>query len=267
MPGKPACRGDACREAVILEMRALGRTGERVSVLGAGGYHLLDVTQRDVEAILNRYLDAGGNYIESSADYGNGHSEEKIGRAVSARRDEFLLGTKVNERDAEGARKTLEASLRRLRTDHVDIWFMHAVQYMKDLEQLLAPGGAVEEAERAREQGKVRYIGISGHGHPVALIDALDIYEFDVVLNSINYYDRFNFPANIRHAPPARGREENRCNGHEGPRRRLPGRLHGDSRPLCPEHRACEPRGPGDEHRRYAGAGPGRMRGPLPDEP
>lgn len=178
-----------------MQRRALGQTGEQISLLGAGGYHLLEIPRRHTERILNRYLDAGGNYIETSASYGNGASEAKIGRAVSHRRSEFLLASKVNERDRDGAMRTLEDTLRRLRTDHLDVWFMHAVQDEANAERLLAPGGALEAAERAKRDGKVRFVGITAHGHPAGLLRAVPEYHFDVLMVPTNYYDHFNFPA------------------------------------------------------------------------
>lgn len=191
-----------------MERRLLGKTGEQVSILGLGGFHLLEIDQPTTRAILNRYLDAGGNYVETSASYGNGRSEEKIGQALAHRRNEYLLASKVDEREAKGARRTLERSLRNLRTDRLDIWFMHAVQELDDLERLLAPGGALEAAERAREEGLVRFIGISGHGHPLALVPALDRYDFEVLFTQSNFYDRFNFPAtHDRLIPLARERQ------------------------------------------------------------
>jgi len=177
-----------------MHMRTLGRTGEQVSILGLGGFHLLEIGTGQANQILNQYLDEGGNYIETSASYGNGESERKIGRTVDNRRREFLLGTKVDERDRKGAMRTLEKSLHNLWTDSVDIWFMHAVQTEADAEQLLGPDGALEAAEQAKRQGKIRFVGISGHGQPFGLLKALQEVSFDVLMVPVNYYDRFNFP-------------------------------------------------------------------------
>lgn len=185
-----------------MEKRPLGNTGEQVSILGIGGFHLLEIGLKTVEQILNRYLDAGGNYIESSQGYGDGVSEQRIGRLVSSRRKEFLLATKVDERDRQGALRILERSLRYLRTDHIDLWFMHAIQKQEDAERILGSGGALEAAEEAKQQGKVRFIGISGHGQPVGLLHALQHYPFDAVLVATNYYDHFNFPDVQKHLFP-----------------------------------------------------------------
>ncbi len=177
-----------------MQKRPLGKTGEKVSLLGMGGFHLLEIPRQDVNFLLSRYLDLGGNYIETSAGYGKGESEKRIGEAVSARRNEFLLATKVDQRDKDGALDTLNRSLRHLGTDYVDIWFMHAVQDRDAANEILAPGGALEAAEKAREQGKIRFIGITGHGQPFGLMHALQKYDFDAVMVPTNYYDHFNFP-------------------------------------------------------------------------
>ncbi len=177
-----------------MQLRNLGQTGEQVSILGLGGFHLLEIGTGQANQLLNQYLDEGGNYIETSASYGNGESERKIGRAVDHRRREFLLGTKVDDRDRKGALATLEQSLRNLWTDTVDVWFMHAVQTEAEAEKLIGPDGALEAAEQARRQGKIRFVGISGHGQPFGLLRALQEATFDVVMVPINFYDRFNFP-------------------------------------------------------------------------
>ena len=177
-----------------MRMRTFGNTGEEVSILGVGGFHLLEIPQRTIDLVLNRYLDAGGNYIETSASYGDGESERSIARAVGGRRGDFLLATKVDERDKNGALRTLDRSLENLRTDYVDVWFIHAVQDLRDVEAILAPGGALEAAEEARKAGKIRFIGVSGHGQPVGLMNILERYRFDCLMVPTNYYDRFNFP-------------------------------------------------------------------------
>jgi predicted aldo/keto reductase-like oxidoreductase len=177
-----------------MNKRPLGKTGEKVSLLGMGGFHLLEISQSQVHDLLNRYLDMGGNYIETSASYGDGESERKIGKAVKERRDDYMLATKVDARDKDEALSTLERSLRHLETDYVDIWFMHAVQDRDAANAILAPGGALEAAEKAREQGKIRFIGITGHGQPFGLMHALQKYDFDAVMVPTNYYDHFNFP-------------------------------------------------------------------------
>jgi len=159
-----------------------------------GGFHLLEISLTDAQAILNRYLDAGGNYIETAAEYGDGESERKVGKAITTRRNEYVLSTKCHGRDRDTATRLIERSLSNLQTDHVDILFMHHIQDQRDLDQILAPDGALRAAETARDAGIIRFIGISNHGHPEIMIEALKRYPFDVIMTGFNYYDRFNFP-------------------------------------------------------------------------
>ncbi len=177
-----------------MEKRRLGKTGLEVSVLGFGGFHLVEIPAAEAAHLLGAYLENGGNYLETAAGYGDGLSESKIGRAVSHRRKDFVLATKSVERTREGFLQGLDASLRRLDTDHVDLMFMHAVQTVEEADQLLGPGGAMEGALQARKAGKLRFIAISGHGRPDGLLHAMRRFDFDVLMTIFNYFDRFNFP-------------------------------------------------------------------------
>lgn len=174
--------------------RAFGKTGLNTTILGFGGFHLLEIPVSEADYLLNRYLDEGGNYIETAASYGNGKSERKIGQCVSGRRSEYILATKTGERSKDKALESLEQSLKNLRTDYIDLLIMHAVGSMEELDQILAPGGALEGAQLAQKEGKVKHIGISMHGQPDVLIRALKEYPFDAVMTTINYFDHFNFP-------------------------------------------------------------------------
>lgn len=177
-----------------MEKRKLGNTGLEVSLIGFGGFHLLEIPQSEATVLLNDYLDLGGSYIETAMGYGTGESERKIGNAVSHRRGEYVLVTKTGERTGEGCRKSLEQSLVNLKTDHVDVLLMHAVATLEDLEAILAPGGAFESAQKLKEEGKVGHIGLSMHGQPDVLIEALNRAPFEAVMSTINYYDDNNFP-------------------------------------------------------------------------
>jgi len=176
-----------------MERRILGKTGTEVTILGLGGFHMLEIGKDDVAAIANRYLDAGGNYVETAASYGNGESERKLGPIIGARRDELFLTTKIGPRDKATAAKLIERSLRNLQTDHLDLVLLHGVQTLADIEQADSEDGSLRAMEAARKVGKVRFIGLSGHGQPDALIGAIQRYPFDVVMTGFNYYDRFNF--------------------------------------------------------------------------
>jgi predicted aldo/keto reductase-like oxidoreductase len=177
-----------------MEYRTLGRTGLRTSILGTGGFHYLEISSAETERLLNRYLDAGGNYVETAAQYGDGESELKVGPVVARRRNEMVLVTKCHPRDRETAARTIDLSLRQLQTDHVDILLMHHVQTQADLDTILGEDGALRAAEDARAAGKTRFVGMSNHGHPELMMQALERYPLDVIMTGTNYYDRFNFP-------------------------------------------------------------------------
>ncbi len=241
---------------MAMQRRILGHTGLEVSILGLGGFHLCEISAANAQAILNRYLDAGGNYVETAPEYGDGDSERKVGLVMATRRDECVLATKCHLRDRQAAARLFERSLGHLQTDHVDILFMHHVQRPAELDQILAPDGALRAAEAARDGGRARFIGLSNHGHPELIIEALKRYPFDVVMTTFNYYDRFNFPAHRRGvAAAAPGKEHRHCR-HEGDWRWLPVAVGGAGLPLCLE--PADPRHGGrHEHARLSGAGPG----------
>ena len=176
-----------------MQKRTLGKTGLELSIIGMGGFHLVETPHDEVSFILNSYLDEGGNYIETAADYGAGLSEKKIGLAISQRRDEFFLASKCGKRTKKDTKASIEKSLKNLKTDHLDILFMHAVQSVEDADKINAPNGAMEAAIAAQKDGKVKYIAISGHGHPEALMHSIKQYPYDVLMTGFNYFDRFNY--------------------------------------------------------------------------
>lgn len=177
-----------------MQQRTLGSTGEQISIIGLGGFHLIETTDKDAEELINTYLNAGGNYVETAADYGAGESERKVGKVMKNRRNDCFLATKVILRDKKGAMRQIEESLNRLQTDHVDLLFFHAVQCIEQLETIFAPGGAAEAAAKAKAQGKVKYIGLSGHGYPETLIEGVKNHALDAVMTGFNFYDALNFP-------------------------------------------------------------------------
>lgn len=171
--------------------RPLGRTGEDVSILAFGGFHLMETMPQDAERLLNHYLDAGGNLIETAISYGD--SEEKIGRVMKRRRSECFLSTKTEKRTKKQAAESIDTSLKRLQTDHVDNLFIHNVRKQDDLEAVMAADGAIAAAEEARKAGKVRWISVTSH-RPEMLLKLLESYPFDNVMEWMNYFDYFNFP-------------------------------------------------------------------------
>lgn len=177
-----------------MQKRMLGKTGIELSLIGFGGFHLVETAQDEVNYLLNHYLDQGGNYIETAAQYGDTMSETKIGRAVSSRRNEFFLATKCLERTRDKAAESINRSLKNLQTDYVDILFMHAIQSVEISETILASNGAMAAALEAQRQGKIKHIGLTGHGQPTGLIHAIKNHPYDVIMTGVNYFDRFNFP-------------------------------------------------------------------------
>lgn len=174
--------------------RELGKTGLKTTLIGFGGYHLVEIPTGEVAKLLNAYLDMGGNYIETAADYGNRVSEKKVGSAVFRRRGDFILATKTRRRMKEEARLSLEESLRNLKTDCVDIFFMHAVQTIEEAHEILGPEGAMEASVKAQRDGKIRFIGITGHGQVDTILYSIKQYPYDVMMAGFNYYDKFNYP-------------------------------------------------------------------------
>lgn len=186
-------RGKTMNKTNAIPRRPLGKTGAEISILGFGGFHLCEALPSDAEQMLNYYLDQGGNFIETAFGYGSGDSERKIGRVMKNRRSEVFLCTKTAHRTKAEAAKGIETSLKNLQTDYVDNLFMHGVSTQEELDTILSPNGALAAAEEARASGKVRFIAITSH-NPEILYKALQAYPFDVIMEWMNYYDRFNFP-------------------------------------------------------------------------
>jgi predicted aldo/keto reductase-like oxidoreductase len=186
--------------------RSFGNTELQVSVLGLGGFHQVEIGQALVTQLVDRYLEAGGNYVETARSYGGGVSEIKLGRALQGRRDQVLLVSKTGQRDAEGAWRELNASLEALGTDHLDVLLYHGVSDIETLDRLAGPGGAGEAFARAREEGLVRLVGASSHW-PLVLIPAMERLELDAVMYWVNYLVPCNYPElYARVAPVARER-------------------------------------------------------------
>ncbi len=177
-----------------MEYRRFGKTGLKTSMLGFGGFHLLEIPLKEVQKLLNTYLDAGGNYVETALSYGAGESERKIGRSIMHRRDDFVLVSKIGARDKKGAAEGIDKSLANLRTDRLDMLLMHAVGSIEELDAILSEDGAYAAALDAKKAGKVNHIGLSMHGWPGPLVEALHRDRFEAVMTTVNYYDRFNYP-------------------------------------------------------------------------
>jgi aryl-alcohol dehydrogenase-like predicted oxidoreductase len=162
------------------------RDDVQLSIIGFGGIVVVGFEQKEADRLVAESFDRGVNYFDVAPSYFEGEAEIKLGNALRPYRQKVFLACKTMRRDAEGARLELERSLERLHTDHFDLYQFHAVSSMKDVEQSLGPGGAAETFVKAREQGKVRYLGCSAHSEEAALA-MLDRFPLDSILFPINF--------------------------------------------------------------------------------
>jgi len=178
----------AASQAKHMPVRSLGRTGIKVPILGFGSGSRFLMYKDDDEALaaLNRAIDLGISYIDTAHSYGNGKSEERVGRVMATRRKEVTLATKIAARTADGARRQIELSLKRLQTDHLDVMHIHALKNMDDLAAIEAKGGVLEAIYEAREHKITRAIGITCHADPHALQTALERHDFDCTQMALN---------------------------------------------------------------------------------
>jgi uncharacterized protein len=173
--------------------RQLGKTGAQVSVLGVGGYHLGSTKdQQEATELIARALDAGINFFDNCWDYHDGLSEERMGTALLGKRDQAFLMTKVctHGRGKDVAMQMLEQSLRRLQTHHLDLWQIHEVIYYNDPDLIFTPNGVAEALLAAKQQGKVRFVGFTGHKDPAIHLRMLaQNFPFDTVQMPLNAFD------------------------------------------------------------------------------
>lgn len=173
--------------------RPMGKTGLQVSTLGVGGYHIGTVAGQDeVNNMVAKALDHGINFFDNAWEYHKGLSEERIGIALKGRRDQAIVMTKVctHGRKKDVAMRMLEESLTRLQTDHLDVWQVHEVIYYNDPEKAYDKDGVIEALATAKQQGKVRFVGFTGHKSPAIHLDMLNRgFPFDTVQMPINAFD------------------------------------------------------------------------------
>lgn len=174
---------DAVTEAGIPK-RALGKTGEKLSMIGFGGIMLNDQPQEYANDLVAKAFDAGINYFDIAPSYGNAQS--KLGPALKPYRDRCFVACKTLERQAAGAEKQLHESLDFFKTDHFDLYQLHALTSVEEVEQVFAPGGAMELFLKAKQEGKVKYLGFSAHSVDAAML-AMSKFDFDSILFPINF--------------------------------------------------------------------------------
>jgi aryl-alcohol dehydrogenase-like predicted oxidoreductase len=174
-----------------LPRRPLGRLGVKLSTVGFPGLSLVHYDQSQCTNGLHKAFERGVNYFDVAPAYGNGEAETKMGIGlVGLDRSRYFLACKTKMRDKDGARQELERSLKLLKTDHFDLYQMHHLVKPEDVRRALGPGGALETFLKAREEGKVKYLGLSAHSTKAAL-EALKGFHFDTVMFPINFVEYY----------------------------------------------------------------------------
>ena len=181
------------RTMAAMPTRNLGKTGYKVGIFSLGGQAALEKPNNFDNAvpIIERALDLGVNYIDTSSIYGGPDrwSEQYVGKVMAKRRNEAFLATKTKERTRDGSMRMIEKSLQLLNTDHVDLWQLHDIGLPEDVDAVFAKGGAMEALIEMQEQKVVRYLGVTGHYRPEALIDTVNRHDFDTILMALNAAD------------------------------------------------------------------------------
>jgi aryl-alcohol dehydrogenase-like predicted oxidoreductase len=170
-----------------MEKRRFGRTGHLSTVAIFGGAAFWDVDQVEADRAMELVISHGVNHIDVAPSYGK--AELRLGPWLAGQRDRFFVGCKTMERTKEGAKAELRRSLEKLQTDHFDLYQIHAITKMEELDAVTAPGGALEALIEARQEGLTRFLGITGHGAdtPAIFLEALQRFDFDTVLFPINF--------------------------------------------------------------------------------
>jgi predicted aldo/keto reductase-like oxidoreductase len=185
----------AAEERGEIPYKTLGSTGEKVSAIGLGGYHIGQPSDADSIRIIRTAIDGGINFMDNCWDYNDGASEVKMGKALrDGYRQKVFLMSKIDGRDKKTAAQQIDESLKRLQTDHIDLMQMHEVIRMNDPERVFAQGGGMEALAEAKKAGKIRFIGFTGHKSPdihLHMLKAADAhkYQLDAVLMPVNVMD------------------------------------------------------------------------------
>ncbi len=182
------------RTFAAMPTRNLGKTGYRVGIFSLGGQATIEKpnVEDQAVAIVNRAIDLGVNYIDTAAAYGREQmwSQRYIGQVMKERRREVFLASKTHRRTYDESMQMLEASLKLLNTDHLDLWQLHNVSQTQQLDQIFAKDGAIRALEKARAEKVVRFVGITGHADPFVLADGVKRYSFDTILMAVNAADK-----------------------------------------------------------------------------
>ena len=176
--------------SVAIPTRPLGQTGVQVTIVGLGGEGVLRSwgREREAAALIHRALDLGITYCDTAPAYSG--SQDYYGAVLAERRREIFLASKTHDRSRDGSLRLLEESLRRLNTDHLDLWQLHNLNDVEELATIFSKRGAIHAFEEARRDGRVKFLGITGHYDPQVLVEAIRRYPFDTVLVALNAADR-----------------------------------------------------------------------------
>lgn len=174
-----------------MPMARLGKSGLMVSRFCLGGHHMRVRGEEEAIRIIHRAIELGVNFLDNAALYSKGASEETYGKALAGgKRQKVLVMSKAENRTRDGAMRQLETSLRRMQTDYLDLWQCHQVVEQAEVDQILGPNGALEAFVKAKEQGKVRHIGFTGHRDPAVLQRLLDSFDgWETVQHPVNLID------------------------------------------------------------------------------
>ena len=196
-PAAPAPLPLNPRTQGAMPTRNLGRTGYRPGIFSLGGQAAVEKPDNEAMAvsIIERAIDLGVNYVDTASAYGGPQrwSQRYIGNVMAHRRGEVFLTSKTYDRTRDGSLRLLEESLTLMHTDHLDLWQLHNVMRMDQIEQIFAPGGAIEALQQAREQKLVRFLGITGHFDPEPLMEGIRRFPFDTILMALNAADRHQY--------------------------------------------------------------------------
>ena len=179
---------------LLIPTRPLGKTGRDVTLFGLGGEGVLRTWDEDKAAasVITRALDRGVGYCDTAPAYAG--SLDYYGATLGERRRQIFLASKTHDRTRDGSLRLLDESLRRARTDHFDLWQLHDLRTLDDLNRIFGKGGALEALVQAKAEGRVKHLGITGHHDPAILLEAMRRFSFDTVLVALNAADVHRFP-------------------------------------------------------------------------
>lgn len=195
--GSGIAANESDRLGEVLPKRKLGRTNQYVTMLGTGGYHIGWTTERDAQEVIEASLEGGVRFFDTAESYGNGTSETRYGKYLTPRyRDLIFLMSKSTGKDAKTVREHLEGTLQRLKTDHLDLYQVHAISTPEDVDSRIQLG-VLDVLLKAKEEGKIKYLGFTGHQNPFAHARMLERTKesdiFDTVLMPVNVLDQTYF--------------------------------------------------------------------------